>query len=368
MMLHLGAASTDPIILEQMHALVKKSRDRRDIGLEVLSVPSPGPGQVLIETEAVGLCGSDIHAINGQVGYEWMPERVTLGHEAVGRIVRTGSNVDPARIGNRVVPMAIDGCLECETCLSGAPQLCLERDCLGLSFDGALAQYFVLDADRVFVIDNSLRASVAALIEPAAVAAHAVGQLAVNLRGHRVVVSGPGAVGILSCLFAAAAGADVELVCPEVGPQTRREFAEQLGIKTVYGQRRLAAGPPVDAWIEASGAEAAFSGAVGSLRRGGTLVVVALFARAPALDINQLVRGELRMYGTYGYTRADYSTAHKLLVGWQDRLAPMVSTYQLADFDAAISATEQAAVIKAVVVPESTNKTIARSTKDDLSH
>ncbi|WP_241979473.1 zinc-dependent alcohol dehydrogenase [Cryobacterium suzukii] len=323
---------------------------------------------MLIETEAVGLCGSDIHAINGHVGYEWMPERVTLGHEAVGRIVRTGANVDSACIGNRVVPMAIDGCLECETCLSGAPQLCLERDCLGLSFDGALAQYFVLDADRVFVIDNSLRASVAALIEPAAVAAHAVGQLAENLRGRRVVVSGPGAVGILSCLFAAAAGADVELVCPEAGPQTRREFAEHLGIKTIYGHHGLAAGPPVDAWIEASGAEAAFSGAVESLRRGGTLVVVALFARAPSFDVNQMVRGELRLYGTYGYTRADYSTAHELLVGWQDRLEPMVSTYHLTDVDAAISATEQASVIKAVVVPGGATKTITGSTKDDLSH
>lgn len=366
-MVKLGSASAEPRATEMMRALVKRGRHGREFALESVRVPSPGPGQMLIETEAVGLCGSDIHAINGHIGYEWMPERVILGHEAVGRVVGVGSKVDPTNIGNRAIPVAIDGCQTCETCRGGAPQLCADRDCLGLSFDGALADYFVVDADRVFVIDEGLSAPVAALMEPAAVAAHAVGKFAGNLRGRRVVVSGPGTIGILSCLLAAAVGAEVELVCPEAGLQTRREFAEQLGIRTVCGHRELAKGPPIDAWIEASGAASAFSDAVGSLRRGGTLVVVALFAQALALDLNAMVRGELRLFGTYGYTRDDFATAHRLLVGWQDRMAPMVSTYLLSDVEAAISATEQASVIKAVVVAQSTHKTIVRNDKDDLS-
>lgn len=336
----------------QMNALMKMSRNSGDIALRQVPVPAPGPGQVLIRMEAVGLCGSDIHAINSQIGYEWLPDQVVLGHEAVGRITAVGPETDTARIGERVVPLAIDGCGECAVCIGGAPQLCEQRDCLGLSFDGALADFFVLDAGRAVAIGNELSPAMAALIEPTGVAVHAVRQLGEDLHGQRVIVSGPGPVGLLCSVFAEECGADVELVGPDDGPQARLEFGAHIGLNTVHGHERLSTERAVDAWIEASGAVVVLENAVNRVRRGGTIVIPGLFGLLPQLDVNRLVRGELRIQGTYGYTRNDYGAAYDLLVRNQERLAAMVTEFPLSRVTAAVAATERTTVIKAIVLAE----------------
>ncbi|MCP9002057.1 alcohol dehydrogenase catalytic domain-containing protein [Pseudarthrobacter sp. RMG13] len=339
----------------QMTAFLKQSRKKGDIALRQVPLPMPGPGQVLIRTEAVGLCGSDIHAVNSHAGYEWLPERVVLGHEAVGIIHAVGPDVSSTRIGERVVPLAIDGCLNCSVCAGGTPQLCSQRDCLGLSFDGALADFFVLDAGRTVTIDNELSSSMAALVEPTGVAVHAVRQLGENLQGQRIIVSGPGPVGLLCGLFAEELGADVELVGPLEGSQTRLDFASQLGFATVRGHEGIEGtrnGRPIDAWIEASGAAVVLETAITLVRRGGTIVIPGLFGVLPHLDVNQLVRSEARLQGTYGYTRGDYGAATELLLGNQERLASMVTEFPMESVLAAVEATEQTTVIKAVVVAD----------------
>src|SRR5687767_14527780 len=128
-----------------MQALVKQSRAFKDVAVTALPRPQPGPGQVLVRTEAVGLCGSDVHAWRQDAGYEWVPTPVVLGHEAVGVVEEVADDVDAFWRGRRVVPMSIDGCGSCRVCRRGRRQICPRRTVLGLSFSGAAADVFVVD-------------------------------------------------------------------------------------------------------------------------------------------------------------------------------------------------------------------------------
>jgi L-iditol 2-dehydrogenase len=335
---------------ETITALRKQSRKSGDIMLEHVSLPAPGPHQALVRTSAVGLCGSDIHAVHSAPGYEWLPEQFTLGHEAVGRIVAVGDGVARSRLGERVVPLAIDGCRNCDVCDGGAQNLCQERNCMGLAFDGALADYFVLEADRLVRVGEELPDRVLAVTEPAAVAAHAVGKLGAEIAGKRIVVSGPGPVGLLCAFHAQDAGAVVELVGPDFGPQERLEFAQRNGLSTVRGHDLLDQSRPIDGWIESSGAAAVLEAAVRNVRRGGQVVVPGLFGHVPQLDINVLVRNEVRLQGTYGYVEADYTTATRLLTRRLSEIETMITTFPLADALTALEQTSGTSVIKAVVL------------------
>src|SRR4051794_14838134 len=109
-----------------MRALIKKSISPHDVDVDRLPLPEPGPGQVRVRTEACGLCGSDVHAWRHDAGYEWVRPPVVFGHEAVGHVEALGEGVDPTWLGKRVVPVAIDGCGQCDLCVRGLRQICLQ--------------------------------------------------------------------------------------------------------------------------------------------------------------------------------------------------------------------------------------------------
>ncbi|WP_261781844.1 orotidine 5'-phosphate decarboxylase / HUMPS family protein [Rhodococcus sp. BP-332] len=161
----------------------------------VLDRPAPGPGhgQVLVQTEACGLCGSDVHAWRQDAGYYWVRPPVTMGHEAVGTVVAVGAGVDRRWVGRRVVPVSIDGRGDCAVCRRGLRQICEQKSVLGLSFDGAAAELFVVDEHRLVPVEHDLPVSVLVLTEPLSVACLAVTRLQrADEDAFRAVVSGPG--------------------------------------------------------------------------------------------------------------------------------------------------------------------------------
>ncbi len=332
-----------------------RSRAPWDLVVEPGAAPVPAAGEGRIRTEAVGLCGSDVHAVRADAGYEWVPENVVIGHEVVGTVAELGVGVSADLLGQRVVPIAIDGCGHCEVCRAGHPNRCLERDCMGMHFDGGLAESFVFPADRLHVLANqALDARLAALIEPLAVAHQALRGIATAfdstavglapLRGLELCVSGPGAVGLLAGCAALAAGARVTISGPPTGAESRMAAALALGMQPD------APGREFDAWLDASGAGVALRGALARVRRGGVIGVPAMFAAEVSLDMNAIVRGQLTLRGSYAYTRDDFAAAERIVGERGADLIAIVEEFGIADTERALRAAADATVVKPVVV------------------
>ncbi|MEU3333218.1 zinc-binding dehydrogenase [Glutamicibacter creatinolyticus] len=333
-----------------MSALRKRSQGVRDFGLEQVPVPVPGPGQVLVRSEAVGLCGSDVHAVRSDVGYEWVRPPVTLGHEVCGTVVATADAADEGLVGTRVVVVAIDGCGQCGECLDGRGNYCSGRTCFGLHGDGGLATYFIVEASRLWAVGEPLKPALAILIEPASIALQALRVLDPDLSGQRIGVSGPGAIGLLSGLECVRRGADVVMYGPESGAEIRLDFARTLGMR--IGDS-IDSREPADHWVEASGAGAALCDAIACLNMRGKIIVPAMYGRLPELDMNQIVRKGLSIHGSYGYTREDYAVATQLVTAHREALDAMISVFPLDESIDAMGRTERAELIKAVVLPAS---------------
>lgn len=331
-------------------ALVKTGRDQAATLVTGADIRLPAAGEVRIKVEACGLCGSDVHAWRGDEGYDWVRTPVVLGHELVGVVTDVGAGIDNSWVGRRVVPIAIDGCHACATCATGLSQICLDRQVLGLSFDGGCAAHATVPVERLVEVDADAPALRMALVEPLSVAVRAVGQLGELPRGACVAVSGPGPIGIFAAWLLHRAGVDVVLTGTERDEPIRLAAARRLGIRAVRGDCGEAPAL-LDAWIEASGSSSGMAQAVGSVVPGGTVVVVALFAREPLFPVNTLVRGEIKVLGSYGSLREDYVRAAQALAS-ADGFEDIVSTaFPLARAIDALEATAAAGVVKAVLVP-----------------
>lgn len=333
---------------DMMAALRKRSSEPWDFGLEQVPVPVTSPGQVLVRSEAVGLCGSDVHAVRADPGYEWVQTPVTLGHEVCGTVHSAADADGQHLVGQRVVVVAIDGCGKCEQCKAGLGNYCSQRTCFGLHCDGGLAEYFVVESSRLWPVGEHLEPAMAALIEPAAIALQALRVLDEDLSGVRIGVSGPGAIGLLCGLECVRRGADVVIYGPETGAEARLKFARTLGMRIgdPSGEREVA-----DHWVEASGAGPALAGAVAALGLRGKIVIPAMFGRLPEVDLNQIVRKGLSLHGSYGYQRDDYAAAQSLIAEHRQVLNGMISEHSLQEAHSAMRLTERAELIKAVVLP-----------------
>ncbi|MHA4848072.1 alcohol dehydrogenase catalytic domain-containing protein [Rhodococcus sp. MSC1_016] len=334
-----------------MRALTKRSATPHDVVVQDLPKPEPSPGQVRVRTEACGLCGSDVHAWRHDTGYEWIRPPVVLGHEAVGYVEALGEGVDPSWLGKRVVPVAIDGCGVCDLCERGLRQICPERTVLGLSFDGAAAESFVVPEVRLVEVDRHLPASTLALTEPLSVACRAVAHIENAAVGPtRVVVSGPGPIGTMAALVLAQRGHDVVLSGVDNDDNVRLPLARALGLRTVIAGRDELPFTPT-AWVDASGSTAALDAAIAAVLPGSPISVVGLFARTGPVDFNAVTRKEIRLQGSYGSTKVDYQAAADAMAADQAPWPRLVTEIPLTD---AASALERAAAghdMKVVLVP-----------------
>ncbi|MFJ6280588.1 zinc-dependent alcohol dehydrogenase [Arthrobacter subterraneus] len=333
-----------------MHALVKHSHAPHDVSLVNLPRPLPGSGEVIVRTEAVGLCGSDVHAWRGDAGYEWVPTPVTLGHEAVGIVEEVADGIEESWVGQRVVPISIDGCGSCTVCRTGQRQICPQRTVLGLSFPGAAARFFTIGVDRLIEVDARLPASALALTEPWAIAVHAVERLtsATGEDTLDTVVTGPGPIGVMAALILQSKGHRVTLVGTAQDRTVRLAMAEDLGLETSIGDE-LPDNPAL--WLEASGSEKAMSTALQRTAAGGTVVVPAIYPEIPRVDVNLITRREINVLGSYGAGRADYRSAAAQISADPQRWARMVTAFSFGEATKALEDISRGKVLKAVLLP-----------------
>jgi L-iditol 2-dehydrogenase len=274
-------------------------------GLELREVrdPSPANDEAVVRVEAVGICGSDMHAYHGYD--ERRPPPLILGHEAAGRVA-TG-----ARAGRRVAVNPLITCESCEFCLSGRQHLCRNRHILSMPpRPGAFAELLAVPERNLIEIPDDLPSEHAALAEPIAVSYHAVNQ-GVRLLGRplmpcRCVVLGGGAIGLAAALVLAMQGAG-EILVAETN-EARRATAARAGAFRCYapGGPEEPADSTFDLIIDAVGATATRASACRMAKAGGILVHIGLLPGAEGFDVRKITLQELVVSGSYCYTPLEF--------------------------------------------------------------
>ncbi|EFH11212.1 zinc-dependent alcohol dehydrogenase [Teichococcus cervicalis] len=286
-------------------------------GLVLADVPEPvlAAGEVLIQVEAAGICGTDVHIAEWTAGYESMRAAmpVTIGHEFAGRVLALGEGALGVVEGQRVTVRPSTVCGRCASCAGGDADGCTARRGIGIGRDGAFAARVRVPALNCVAVPAGLDAELAAMAEPLSVSMHAVDLAAVK-PGQRVLVLGPGPIGLGILMFAAAAGAQVVLaghgdaarlavaraLCPDV------VALDLAGTDLPAALESAGQAAPFDAVIEAAGVTAAVEQGLARLRRGGVFVVAGIHARPAPIDLTRLVRLEQTMHGAYRAPIADW--------------------------------------------------------------
>jgi (R,R)-butanediol dehydrogenase/meso-butanediol dehydrogenase/diacetyl reductase len=284
----------------------------------------PGPGEILVQIEYCGICGTDLHgALEG-----WMPPGTVPGHEWSGRVAAVGPDVNEWAVGDLVVG-GPPWCGECEWCRAGRPALCVNDPMRNDSFNhaskdlgGAFAEFHLATAASLHAVPEGLDLRVAALSEPLAVALHGItlAKLPNGPKGLRILVSGGGPLGQLVVGALLADGADDVTVSEP--SEARREQAGAVGAQHLLAPDELPAVPTMpteahqdgfDVVIETSGVEAAIATGLGLLRPTGTLVLLGTGAMSVRLDAIRILLNELVVTGAYCYDAGGIDAALALL-------------------------------------------------------
>jgi L-iditol 2-dehydrogenase len=340
-------------------AFVKTGNQSGAASVEDVQAIRPGPGEVSLRVASCGICGSDVHAFRSDAGFEWIQPPITLGHEFSGTVESVGPDVTRVSPGDRVVAVAVQGCGSCEACRAGSTQLCPQRVAVGLARDGGMAEYAVMPEQHLVPVPEGLDLAVAAVGEPLSVAVHAVDVRAQIEPGQRVVVSGPGPIGIFCGMVAKLRGAEVLLTGVGQDSVSRLPAAERVGLSTA----NLSEKPleehlrdgfgdyAPDVWIESSGSVRALGSALESVRPGGTVAVVGLYAEEMSFSPTDAVRREISLLFSYSCNYADYQTTLDLLGSGVLDPEPLLSKYPLEDAPEAFEAVGQGRTVKAILVP-----------------
>ncbi len=301
--------------------------------LEERPDPEPGPAEVVVAIRASGICGSDVHGFTGSTGRRRVG--VVMGHEAAGEIVAVGEGVRDHRPGDRVVLRSILPCGVCDRCRHGQPNVCLDRRGLGMQFDGAYAERVAVPAAMVEPLPGGLGFEDAALVEPLAVALHAVNLTPFDLL-DQVAIVGAGSIGLLTLLAVRRRGAG-NVVVTDRDPH-RLEMARALGAEVaidVSGDDSVQAvldatgGRGADAVFEAVGIAATVAQSIAVARPGGHVTWVGNSAPEVPLPMQQLVTRELTVRGAYAFVDEFEVAIDALASGWIDahplieRVAPL---------------------------------------------
>jgi 2-desacetyl-2-hydroxyethyl bacteriochlorophyllide A dehydrogenase len=283
---------------DRMRALVVTSPRRAEV--QEVPVPVAEPGQLVVDVERVGICGTDVELYTGAMayieqGYTHFPLRI--GHEWTGRVSAVGDSGDRSWIGKRVIGDTMLGCGHCEYCLAGSHHVCPNRFEVGIRGDwpGALAEKLVIPTRFAFEIPEHVSLSAAALVEPGGNSLRAVRAARIRA-GARVLILGSGTIGLLSAQFALHAGAEVHVGGVREGSLT---LARTLGVQHTWKFDVLEAsdGDRFDAVIDAS-SDAAMPGlAVRLAKPAGRVVYIGLSSAPSLVDSRDVVLKDITAVG-----------------------------------------------------------------------
>jgi 2-desacetyl-2-hydroxyethyl bacteriochlorophyllide A dehydrogenase len=275
-----------------------------ELQLQERPMPQAATGEVVLKIEAVGICGSDMHAWHGHD-----PRRkpgLVLGHEFVGEVVESAQ--PGVSVGSRFTGNPLITCGRCDYCQQGRNNLCANRTMVGMTRPGAFAEYMSIPAASLITMPQDLPYRAAALTEPAATAWHAINltvrALTRPIHECRVLVIGGGAIGLLSALLLRHIGA-ARVTLSELNPLRRDAVTRHAGCEAV--DPRITPLPETffDVVIDAVGAKSTRTQAFAAVRPGGVIMHVGLQDWASEIDMRKLTLAEITLLGTYTYTTSD---------------------------------------------------------------
>jgi L-iditol 2-dehydrogenase len=302
----------------------------------------PGRGEVALAVSGVGICGTDLHILAGE--YPSVPP-VTMGHEVSGVVAEVGEGVDAGWLGARVVSETyFSTCGECAFCRDGRRNLCLERRSIGTHVDGAFAARLVVPAANLHRIPDWLDEHAATLAEPLACVCNCLLDPPVVAPGDRVLVIGPGAVGLLAAQVARAAGGQVAVRGIE-RDRARLALARELGF-AVEGEAQP------DVVLECSGSEGGVRHGLTALRRGGHFVQIGLRGADISVPFDLICFHELTVTSGFASTAASWRHAMRLIEDRRVELAPLISEVApLTEWERLFDASRAGLGVKFVLAP-----------------
>jgi len=303
--------------------------------LELADMPEPeiGPHDVLVRVLACGICGSDVHGLDGSTGRRLPP--IVMGHEAAGVVAGMGAQVKDLKEGDRVTFDSTVWCGACFYCRRGQVNLCDDRQVLGVSpgeyrRHGAFAEYVAVPRRIVYPLPKGLSFEHAAMTEAISVAVHGVSITPVKL-GDTAVVAGSGMIGLLviQALKRAGCGRVIAVDIDEARLKLAAELGadDQLNPKTADVPafvREATGGRGADVAVEVVGATDPLVTALKSLRKGGVLTLVGNLSPQVELPLQWVVTREVRLQGSCA-SAGEYPVCLELLARGMIRVEPLIS-------------------------------------------
>jgi L-iditol 2-dehydrogenase len=299
--------------------------------------PEVGPDDVLVQVKACGICGSDIHGMDGSSGRRIPP--IIMGHEASGVIAAVGANVTEWQAGDRVTFDSTIYCGECHFCRKGLINLCDHRRVLGVSCNeyrrhGAFAEYVALPPHILYRLPDEVTFAHGAMVEPVSIAVHAVSRVPIALDDTAVVI-GSGMIGLLviQTLRAAGCGNIIAVDLNDFRLARALELGADLALNPnnsdiIAGVHELTAGRGADLAFEVVGATATVQTAVNVLRKGGSLALVGNLAPEVELPLQSVVTRQLTLFSSAA-SCGQYPASMNMIARGSIKLDPLISVMAL---------------------------------------
>jgi 2-desacetyl-2-hydroxyethyl bacteriochlorophyllide A dehydrogenase len=291
----------------------------REIILIEKEIPEPGPGEVLIQVRASGICGTDVHIYRGEYLGDYP---VIPGHEFSGSVTRTGSQVSRFMVGDRVAVEPNIACDNCSQCLNNRQNFCLNWQAIGVTLPGGMEQYVTAPEKTVFGIGD-LPFEHAAFMEPLSCVVHGIEHARIEL-GDKVAILGAGPIGDLILQMARLQGA-AQITMLENNPG-RAELARQLGAERVVDRMEDLQPDAYDVVIDATGAIPVMNRAIDFARHGGTVLLFGVPPSGEKMEFEafKIFRKGLTLLSSYTSVRNSFQ-AVSLLQSGQVRVEPLIS-------------------------------------------
>jgi threonine 3-dehydrogenase len=300
-----------------MKALVKSKREP-GLWLEDIPEPTIGINDVLIRVRRAGICGTDLHIYNwDKWAQRTIPVPMAIGHEFVGEIVETGSNVNDFHPGDIVSGEGHVVCGRCRNCLAGRRHLCAHTLGVGVNRPGAFADYIAVPMTNIWRHKENIDLDVAAIFDPFGNAVHTA--LSFPVLGEDVLITGAGPIGIMSAAVVRHAGARHVVITDK--NRYRLELARKLGVTRAVDtsetplaqvQQELGMQEGFDVGLEMSGKESALREMIANMSHGAKIAMLGIPTAEMAIDWTPVVFNQLTIKGIYG--REMYETWYKMTV------------------------------------------------------
>jgi len=296
-----------------------------------IPIPELAPNEVLVKMIRIGVCGSDIHVYHGKHPYTDYP--VTQGHEVSGKIEKVGSNVKNVEVGDKVTIQPQVVCDKCYPCTHGKYHICDDLKVMGFQTTGAASEFFKVESEKVIKLPDEMTYEQGAMIEPCAVAVHAVSRGG-DISGFNVLVLGAGPIGNLVGQTAKALGAKAVMITDL--SDFRLDIAKKVGIdfpinpskqnlsteiENAFGSSKA------DLIIECVGSNDTIDAAINNARKGTDIIVVGVFGEKASVDLGFVQDRELCLIGTLMYQSDDYHKAIELVNLGKIKLGPLMTVH-----------------------------------------